>query len=121
MKVGDAIIQVPKTKKGFDETERKKIKKNYKAKNILVCGIGTDNRISVCQTTKEIWDCLQTTHEETTQVKQSKVDMMTNQYETLTMQEDESIQELHTRFTAITNEFIILEKLFQLTSRLENF
>ncbi|XP_019250864.1 PREDICTED: uncharacterized protein LOC109229765 [Nicotiana attenuata] len=59
---------------------------NFKAKKILVCGIGPDeyNRISTCESAKEIWEALQTAPEGTTQ--------------------DEFIQEMHTRFTSIINE-----------------
>jgi len=44
-----------------------------------VCGIGADgyNRISACETAKEIWDCPETAHEGTKRVKESKVDMLT--------------------------------------------
>lgn len=81
-------------------------KKNYKAKKILVYGISPDdyNRISIYLTAKDIWDCLQKSHEGTTQVKQSKVDMLKNKYETFTMQQGESIQETYTRFIVVTNE-----------------
>ncbi|XP_070022863.1 uncharacterized protein [Nicotiana sylvestris] len=47
---------------------------------------------------------LQTAHEGTTQVKQSKIDMLTTEYELFRMNDDESIQEMHTRFTSIINE-----------------
>ena len=47
--------------------DRKKIKKSYKAKKLLVCGIGPAdfNRVSGCESIKEIWDCLKTAHEVT--------------------------------------------------------
>ncbi|XP_019244387.1 PREDICTED: uncharacterized protein LOC109224256 [Nicotiana attenuata] len=79
---------------------------NFKAKKILVCGIGPDeyNRISACESAKEIWEDLQTAHEGTTQVKQSKTDMLTTEYELFKMEEHELIQEMHTRFTSIINE-----------------
>ncbi|XP_070003029.1 uncharacterized protein [Nicotiana sylvestris] len=40
----------------------------------------------------------------TTQVKQSKIDMLTTKYEFFKMKDDESIQDMHTRFTSIINE-----------------
>ncbi|XP_070002710.1 uncharacterized protein [Nicotiana sylvestris] len=54
---------------------------NFRAKKILVCGIRPDeyNRISACDSAKEIWEALQTAHEGTTQVKQSKIDMLTTE------------------------------------------
>ncbi|XP_075083606.1 uncharacterized protein LOC142167341 [Nicotiana tabacum] len=42
-----------------------------------------------CQSTKEIWEAIQTAHEGTTQFKQSKIDMLTTEYEIFKMKEDE--------------------------------
>ncbi|XP_049350219.1 uncharacterized protein LOC125814820 [Solanum verrucosum] len=106
MKDEELTTTVVKTRKDYNEADRKKIEKNYKAKKILVCGIGADeyNRISACETAKEIWDCLQTAHEGTQRVKESKVDMLTTQYEKFIMKEGETIFEMNSRFTSITNE-----------------
>ncbi|XP_070056835.1 uncharacterized protein [Nicotiana tomentosiformis] len=105
-KVGEHAVMVPKTRKEYNDTDRKAVEKNFRAKKILVCGIGPDeyNRISACQSTKEIWEALQTAHEGTTQVKQSKIDMLITEYELFKMKDDESIQDMHTRFTSIINE-----------------
>ena len=46
----------------------------------------------------------QTLHEGTTQVKKSKIDYLNRQYELFRMEEGETIQEMHIRFTAIINE-----------------
>ncbi|XP_070017440.1 intracellular protein transport protein USO1-like [Nicotiana sylvestris] len=91
----------------------KVVEKNFRAKKILVCGIGPDeyNRISACEIAKEIWEALQTTHEGTTQVKQSKIDMLTTEYELFRMKDNESIQDMHTRFTSILNELHSLGKI----------
>lgn len=43
-------------------------------------------------------------HEGTEEVIESKVDMLTSQYEDFIMHEGETIQDLETRFLAITNE-----------------
>ncbi|XP_049349519.1 uncharacterized protein LOC125814108 [Solanum verrucosum] len=106
VKDGELTTTVVKTRKEYNEMDRKKIEKNYKAKKILVCGIGSDeyNRISACESAKEIWDCLQTAHEGTQRVKESKVDMLTTQYENFCMKEGETIFEMNSRFTSITNE-----------------
>ncbi|XP_070029457.1 uncharacterized protein [Nicotiana sylvestris] len=53
---------------------------------------------------KKIWEALQTAHEVTTQVKQSKINMLTTKYELFRMKDDESVQDMHTRFTSIINE-----------------
>lgn len=43
----DVFTYVPNSEKEYIESDRKKIKKNYKTKKLLVCGIGLDgyNRI----------------------------------------------------------------------------
>lgn len=113
VKEGNLTRVVPKFRREYDESDRKKIEKNYKAKKLLVCGIGVDeyNRISTCETTKEIWNCLKTAYEETTQIKESKVDMLTTQYENFRMKEGETIHEIHTRFTSITNELRLFNQI----------
>lgn len=58
-------------------------KLTIKKKKLIVCG--KYNKIFVCETTKEIWDCLKTTHEGTIQVKDSKVDILMTQYENFCM------------------------------------
>ncbi|XP_075095073.1 uncharacterized protein LOC142173391 [Nicotiana tabacum] len=94
------------TRKEYNGADQKSVEKNFKAKKILVYGIGPGeyNRISACESTKEIWEALQTAHEGTTQVKQFKIDMHTTVYELFKMKEDESIQEMRTLFTSIINE-----------------
>nr|XP_009784345.1 PREDICTED: uncharacterized protein LOC104232771 [Nicotiana sylvestris] len=54
--IGEVTTAVPKTRKEYNNGDRKAIEKNFKAKEILVYGIGPDeyNRISVCQSAKEI-------------------------------------------------------------------
>nr|XP_009608491.1 uncharacterized protein LOC104102482 [Nicotiana tomentosiformis] len=75
--LGDPAVAIPKTRKEFNDADRKAVEKNFHAKKILICGIGPNeyNRISACQSPKGIW-----------------------------MKDDESIQDMHTRFSSIINE-----------------
>ncbi|XP_075080092.1 uncharacterized protein LOC142165437 [Nicotiana tabacum] len=109
---------MPKYRKEYIDIDRKAVEKNYRAKKILVCGIGPDeyNRVSTCDTTKEIWEALQTAHEGTTQGKLSKIDMLTTEYELFRMKDDESIQDMHTRFSSIINELHSLGDVISKTS-----
>ncbi|XP_033516899.1 uncharacterized protein [Nicotiana tomentosiformis] len=57
MKVfGEGTKTVPKKRKEYNGADRKVVEKNFKAKKIIVCGIGPDeyNRISACESAKEI-------------------------------------------------------------------
>ena len=49
------------------------------------------NRISTCDTSKEIWDRLEVTHEGTNQVKESKISLLVHNYELFKMKEEETI------------------------------
>ncbi|XP_069144607.1 uncharacterized protein [Solanum lycopersicum] len=64
-KDGEKTNLVPKPRQKYDEADRKKIGKGYKAKTLLVCGIGPD-------------EFNRTAHEGTEQVKESKIDMLTS-------------------------------------------
>ncbi|XP_070018109.1 uncharacterized protein [Nicotiana sylvestris] len=105
-KLGETEPMVPKDRKEYSDIDRKAVKKNYCAKKILVYGIGPYeyNRVSTCDSAKEIWEALQIVHEGTTQVKQSKIDMLITEHEFFRMKDDESMQDMHTRFTSIINE-----------------
>ncbi|XP_075099419.1 uncharacterized protein LOC142176202 [Nicotiana tabacum] len=104
--VGDLPLTMPKTRKEYTDADRKVVKKSFCAKNILVCGIRPNeyDRIYACETAKEIWEALQTAHEGTTQVKKSKIDMLTTEYELFKMKDNQSIQDMHTRFISIINK-----------------
>ena len=77
----------PKIRSEWTEAEIKKVQVKYKAINTLHCAMNPTefNRISTCKTAKEIWDKLKVTHEGTSQVKESKIALLSNQYEMFKM------------------------------------
>nr|XP_033512524.1 uncharacterized protein LOC117277227 [Nicotiana tomentosiformis] len=87
--ISKGTVTIPKIRKEYNDADRKAIEKKLIAKKIL--------------SAKKIWEDLQTAHEGTTQVKQSKIDMLTTEYELFKMKEDESIQDMHTCFTSFIN------------------
>ncbi|XP_070020314.1 uncharacterized protein [Nicotiana sylvestris] len=110
-------VDAPKTRADCTTEDLKKWEKNAKAKKWLVCGLGPDaySRIQSCTTAKEIWDSLKVAHERTPQVKRTKGTLLYSQYENFTIKKGETIQEIYTRFTTLTNELkslgrIILEE-----------
>jgi len=67
-----------------------------------------------CKSAFEAWNDLLITHEGTSQVKRSKVDLLYSQYENFYMLDNESIDEMLSRFTKITNV------LFSLGDEIDN-
>ena len=52
-------------------------------------------RISTCKTTKKAWDVLQIVYEGTSIVKQSKLQRLTKELETIVMEEDETFDQFY--------------------------
>ncbi|XP_015060390.1 uncharacterized protein LOC107006327 [Solanum pennellii] len=73
---------------------------------------------AACESAKEIWDCLKTAHEGTEQVKESKIDMLTSRYENFQMKEGETIHEMFTKFSSITNELRSLGEPISMSKQL---
>ena len=68
MKEGDKIV--PKPMSDFSKGKTEKVAKNYRVLNILFCDLNSNkfNHVSICDTTKEVWDILETTYQGTSQV-----------------------------------------------------
>ena len=70
------------------------------------------NRISSCTSTKEIWNILEITHERTSQVKESKINLLVHKYEMFKMKKHESIFDMFIKFTEIINALNGLGKTY---------
>ena len=78
---------------------------NSKALNALFNGIDRNifRLVHQCELAKEVWDTLKTTHEGTSKVKMSRLQMLTTKFENLRMMEDETIHEFHMNILEIAN------------------
>ena len=112
MVVGNITIKKPREE--WSEEERKLVQYNLKAKNIITSALGIDEyfRVSNCKSAKDIWDTLQVTHEGTTDVKRSRINTLTHEYELFRMNPNESIQDIQKKFTHIVNHLASLGKIF---------
>ena len=110
---GSATIEKPRV--DWTEEERRLVQYNLKAKNIIASALGIDEyfRVSNCKSAKDMWDTLQVTHEGTTDVKRSRINTLTREYELFRMNVNESIQDMQKRFTHIVNHLASLGKTFQ--------
>lgn len=94
------------------EVEVKKIQTNFEAINTLHCTLTPIefNKISGCTTNKEIWEKLRVIHVRTSQVKKSKIALLTHNYKIFKMEPSEDISTMFDRFTNITNKLNQLGK-----------
>ena len=106
--------EIPKLKKEWTPTDVKDIQNNAKAMHTLYCALDVNefNRISGCETAKEIWDKLEVTHEGTSQVKESKINILVHKYELFNMESNETISQMFTRFTDVINGLKSLGKTY---------
>ncbi|GAV67785.1 zf-CCHC domain-containing protein/DUF4219 domain-containing protein/UBN2 domain-containing protein, partial [Cephalotus follicularis] len=97
----DGVV-CPKPENEYNDNDFRMLKLNSKAKHVLFCAVGPNefNRISSCDSAKQMWDLLEVTYEGT------------NQYELFMMQNDECISDMFTRFTTITNSLKNLGKSY---------
>ena len=89
----------------------KKFDANAKAHCALLQALNDDDdditRVIYCKSAYEIWSHLLVTHEGTSQVKRTKIDLLCSQYENFTMHENDTIDDMVTKFTKITNSLDI--------------
>ncbi|VFQ79979.1 unnamed protein product [Cuscuta campestris] len=111
-KVGDKLI--PKTEDEFYAEDIKKVENYAKAINMLYCAVNPDDyrKISCCTTAKEMWDKLEMTYEGTDQVREAKIDFLTQEYEMFRMKEHEKLDDMFDRFSKIVNDLHALKKTY---------
>ncbi|VFQ77859.1 unnamed protein product [Cuscuta campestris] len=111
-KVGETTV--PKTEDEFDAEDIKKVENYAEAINMLYCAVNPDDyrKISCCTTAKEMWDKLEVTYEGTDQVREAKIDFLTQEYEMFRMKEGEKIDDMFDRFSKIINDLHALKKTY---------
>ena len=108
---GEAI---PKEFSQWTPDENKRAHYDVRAKNIISSTLTLDEfyRVFVCESTKEMWDVLEITHEGTNEVKRARKNTLIQKYEMFRMKAGESICDVYKRFTHIVNHLIALGKTF---------
>ncbi|GAV80026.1 UBN2 domain-containing protein [Cephalotus follicularis] len=103
---------VSKTREEYSNLDKKKLEMNAKAIHMIFYALSPNeyNRVSSCYSAKEIWDRLEVTYKGTDQIKESKISMLVHEYELFKILDDESITNMFTRFTNITNSLKSLGK-----------
>ncbi|GAV66695.1 UBN2 domain-containing protein, partial [Cephalotus follicularis] len=105
---------IPKPRNTYNDDDRRRVQLNAKAKHVIICAINSSefNRVSSCISAKEMWDRLKVTFELTNQVKDAKISMLVHDYELFSMNENEDIKSMFTRFTNIINALQSLYKTY---------
>ena len=91
------------TKSIWDKAALAAANANSKVLNAIFYGISPDefHRISHITVAKEAWEILETTYEGTKKVKDTKLQMLTTQFEELKMSEDESFDSFYSKLNEV--------------------
>ncbi|WP_375619070.1 hypothetical protein, partial [Bartonella sp. AC134YNZD] len=114
----------PKTLLELDPNETRDFQENKKDMYAIICAIDSNdyNKITSCDTAKEMWDKFEVMHAGTNLVKESEINMLTREYELFKMEKGgESISSLYDRFTNIINNLKALGKTYPLEEMVRKF
>ena len=95
----------------WSDIATKEFDANAKAHYALLQTLNDDDigRVIYCKFTYEIWSYLVVTHEGTSQVKRAKIDLLHSQYENFAIHDNDSIDNMVTMFSKITNGLTSLD------------
>ncbi|XP_070045045.1 uncharacterized protein [Nicotiana tomentosiformis] len=104
-----AAAQPPVDPEDVDEYTNEQmtvVQVNAKTRNLLYNAISGEEyeKISNCDTAKEMWDKLEVTYEGTSKVKETHINMLVHDYELFQMKEEEFIEEIFARFSKIIGD-----------------
>ncbi|XP_075074662.1 uncharacterized protein LOC142162234 [Nicotiana tabacum] len=103
-----AAAQPPTNTEDIDEytDEQMAVQVNSKARNLLYNAISGEEyeKISSCDTSKEMWDKVEVTYEGTNKVKENHINILVHDYKLFQMKEGESIEEMFARFNKIISD-----------------
>nr|GEV41527.1 UBN2 domain-containing protein [Tanacetum cinerariifolium] len=93
------------------EDQKKQLSKNNEAKMTLYNALPRKEyvRVFMCKIAKEIWHTLIITYQGNSQVKNCKIDLLTQEYEKFSISNEETIDSGFTRFNAIVTSLKYLD------------
>ncbi|XP_038697186.1 uncharacterized protein LOC119994770 [Tripterygium wilfordii] len=118
-KSGDTLVD--KERSEWTMEDKKLVSLNDRAVNILHCALirAEFDHISTCKSAREIWCMLELKHEGTSQVKDTKINMLVHDYELFKMKPNECISDMFARLTTICNELQSLGKVYSNADRVQ--
>ncbi|GJV85879.1 hypothetical protein Tco_1525777 [Tanacetum coccineum] len=107
----------------LEDDQKKKLGKNNKAKMTLYNALPQKEyeRVFIFKTAKEIWHKLIITHGGNSQVKNCKIDLLTQEYKKFSITNEETINSGFTRFNAIVTSLKALDPEYSSKNHVRKF
>ena len=114
-KVGDIFID--KVHDELNDKNKIKLSKNGKAKNFLICGLDRNIYSSVDQASSAhyMWKMLEITHQCTSSMKETKINILVQQYKMYKMHSNDTIAQMFARLNSIITDLYALGKSYTST------
>ncbi|GJV71787.1 hypothetical protein Tco_1491782 [Tanacetum coccineum] len=105
------------------EDQKKQLGKNNEAKMTLYNALPLKEyeRVFMCKTAKEVWHTLIITHQGNSQVKNCKIDLLTQEYENFSISNEETFDSGFTRFNAIVTSLKSLDPDYSSKNHVRKF
>ncbi|GJY11676.1 hypothetical protein Tco_0380985 [Tanacetum coccineum] len=105
------------------DNAKKQISKNEEAKMTIYNALPRKEyeRVFMCKTGKEVWHTLIITHQSNSQVKNCKIDLLTQEYEKISILKEETIDSGFTRFNAIVTSLKSLDPDYSSKNHVRKF
>ena len=99
-------IFVAKLHEELDDKDKIILFKKAKAKKFLICGLDENiyNSIDQASSAHDMWKTLEIVHQDTSSVKETKINILVQQYEMFKMHSSETIAQMFTRCNSTTND-----------------
>ncbi|KAK9930158.1 hypothetical protein M0R45_027210 [Rubus argutus] len=103
---GSSSDTILKPRKEWSEEEVRDRNCDFKARNSLFTALSKRERtrISHCDTAKKAWDLLEATYEGNKKVRSQKLQRLTQEFENMSMGEDELVDDFHARLLSISSQ-----------------
>ncbi|GJX32802.1 zf-CCHC domain-containing protein [Tanacetum coccineum] len=103
--------------------QKRKLGKNNEAKMTLYNALPRKEyeRVFMCKIGKEVWHTLIVTHQSNLQVKNCKIDLLTQEYEKFLISNEETINSGFTRFNAIMTSLKSLDPDYSIKNHVRKF
>ncbi|GKC75024.1 hypothetical protein Tco_1125798 [Tanacetum coccineum] len=107
----------------WQNTEKKQLGKNEEVKMTIYNDLPSKEYecVSMRKTTKEVWPTLIITHQGNSQVKNCKIDLLTQEYEKFSISNKETIDSGFTRFNAIMTSLKSLDPDYSSKNHVRKF
>nr|GEW80436.1 reverse transcriptase domain-containing protein [Tanacetum cinerariifolium] len=107
----------------FKDNQKKKLYKNNEAKMTIYNALSRKEyeRVFMCKTAKELWHTLIITHQGNSQVKNCRIDLLSQEYEKFSISNEETIDSGFTRFSAIITSLRFLDPDYSSKNHVRRF